>query len=838
MSCRPKTPMHIPMSHLEELSKLLDSSKTIAQLSTPKNLGVVDVGSLPGSTQLGLPAHHTLPTSPLFYKPFGACGTVTGSAHFVFHSASRKFFAVDCGLLQGEGDPAVNDVKHLPVQPKDLHALFLTHAHVDHIGNLLTWLRAGFRGKIYCTDVTSKLTVICLRDALNRQPVQDGDEALMELLPSLFVCPDRFSMAAYGRLYLVEGVEGLRYSFTPTSHLIGCVALRLMTAVNGQSHADIIFSGDIGPVIDAAAHGGLSPARQQPTSYSGLVVLEATYGDRDDRDPATLLGEERLKALAAVIKEAVSKGPNARLIVPAFSLGRTTDLLADIYLVLASMREAAGLAASDVPAVNIDSQLAAQYANVLGEAYSMRKGSGEFCWLNPHSRLVGLGGLPLLKRLLSASDEPMQKHDTPDGKIIVNWGGAIEGTGITIFIAGSGTSIHGRVCREIMLHAKNPQATVLLCGYCPETSLGARVREIVGHSLSERASLPPLSFRIADGPGGLHRFWTEPADAVKINLADLSAYYSGHADASSLLKYALGLGKPAELPMDFILVHGSNKARSAFARKLKAGLGEGRHVVREVHCPSANYPWFDVAEKKWCFEDLGELRSSMRINATEAMGPDVSAQDVAWAMARTLSFFFSVKMPLIAPSPEGVRFSVVGKLDEVRFGHSVHVVDLGLGRFDIRVDSQIGCRQSNEDFKASCFPWEAVVRPLDRLVELGYKPVGTEVEVQELIRAIRDPERRFPVLLVTKLGDDNTCAKFLSKSLMLGVGIVRLVTVQGRAVGRELGLDVQSGVGLFFDERPGSTPVHFSILHPLDSAPAFLACLNRLEDARRLDRGP
>ena len=68
---------------------------------------------------------------------------------------------------------------------------------------------------------------------------------------------------------------------------------------------------------------------------------------------------------------------------------------------------------------------------------------------------------------------------------------------------------------------------------------------------------------------------------------------------------------------------------------------------------------------------------------------------------------------------------------------------------------------------------------------------------------------------------------------MLESGIVRLVTGQGRIFGRDLGLDVHSGVGIFFDERPGSTPVQFSILHPLDSAPAFLACLNRLEDARR-----
>ena len=90
------------------------------------------------------------------------------------------------------------------------------------------------------------------------------------------------------------------------------------------------------------------------------------------------------------------------------------------------------------------------------------------------------------------------------------------------------------------------------------------------------------------------------------------------------------------------------------------------------------------------------------------------------------------------------------------------------------------------------------------------------------------------MLLVTKLGEDNTCAKFLSKFLMLESGIVRLVTGQGRIFGRDLGLDVHSGVGIFFDERPGSTPVQFSILNPLDSAPAFLACLNRLEDARRL----
>ena len=818
------------MSHLQTLSNLLDSSKTIAQMSTPKNLGVADVGSLPSSTQLGLPAHHTLPTSPLFYKPFGACGTVTGSAHFVFHSASGKCFAVDCGLLQGEGDQSVNAVESLPVPPSALHALFLTHAHVDHIGNLFAWLRAGFRGKIYCTDITSKLTVISLRDALNRQPVEEGDEALWDLLPTLFVCPDRDSAASHGRLYPVEGAEGLRYSLTPTSHLVGCVALRLMTTVKGQSHADIIFSGDIGPVTDAQAHGGLSLSRQLPMSYSGVVVLESTYGDRDDRDPATLRHEERLAALAAVIKEAVAQGPQARLIIPAFSLGRTTDLLADIYLVLASMRGATGLTGDDIPALNVESQLASQYADVLRDAYAEKKGSGEYAWLNPHARIVKLGGLPLLQRLLSATTEPRQEHDTQDGKVVVNWGDAIEGQGLTIVIAGSGTSLQGRVCREIMKHSKDPQATVLLCGYSPEQSLGSQLREIASCPLIERSELPPLSLRLADGKS----FWKEPADAVKINLADLSPYYSGHADSRSLMQYGLSLGKPLELPMDFILVHGSNKARSQFARKLKAGLGQGYNVAREVHCPSANYPWFDVAEKTWCFDDLGMLRSSMRVNVYQHLGDFASASVVAAAIARNLARHFKSYPPRVVDGSQDARFTVAGKIANARFSHEVHVVDLGHDDFDVRVDTHIGSCQSNDEFKSRCFPWEIAVGSIDAHVELGYKPVGKEDEVAELIRTIKDPQRTFPVLLVTKLGEDNTCAKFLSKFLMLESGIVRLVTGQGRIFGRDLGLDVHSGVGVFFDERPGSTPVQFSILHPLDSAPAFLACLNRLEDARRL----
>jgi hypothetical protein len=194
-------------------------------------------------------------------------------------------------------------------------------------------------------------------------------------------------------------------------------------------------------------------------------------------------------------------------------------------MVLATMREAAGLSAADVPAINVDSQLASQYADVLREAYAEKKGTGEYSWLNPHARIVKHGGIALLQRLLSATTEPKQDHEAQDGKVIVNWGKVVEGEGLTVVIAGSGTSIHGRVCREIMEHAKNPEAIVLLCGYCPEASMGGQLRAIASCSPAERETLPALSMRIRDARDGTPRFWEQPADAVEINLADLSAYY-------------------------------------------------------------------------------------------------------------------------------------------------------------------------------------------------------------------------------------------------------------------------------------------------------------------------
>jgi metallo-beta-lactamase family protein len=767
--------------------------------------------------------------SPLLYKPHGACGTVTGSVHFIHHTLSGKYFAIDCGLLQGEGESCDNEVNQLPVKPEDLHAIFLTHAHIDHVGNLLQWLRAGFRGKIYCTEITAELTKISLTDSLRHTVRREDDELdkMLELLPELFICPDIDSKAKYGHLYTIDGAPGLRYAFTPTSHLIGCVAIRFLTSGYGQTQTDIVFSGDIGPVIDAESHGGLAPTRQYPTTTSGVVVLESTYGDRDPRDLSTLQAEGRLKALAKVVSDCVKSGPNARLIIPAFSLGRTTDLLADLYLVLTEFRELTGIDKSKKPVINIDSRLAKDYALELRDAYSKQKGTGRYSWLNENSKIYKLGGLPLLRRLLSTDSEPCQQHTPTTGNLVVNWGPVRKGHDITIVIAGSGTTLHGKVCDEILKNAKNPQATVLVCGYCPEDSSGARLREILNEKdLVKRANMKPLRVPKLNRELRTTQQIEVAADALKINLVDLSQYYSGHAEADSIQQYVVNMNKPDNLALTLILVHGSDRARSKFSTKLEKILNGGA-----VHCPTAKHPWFDVHKKNWLFADLGELRSSIAIEVFDNSREGPSLKSVTKSVIYCLCRRFELSEPKIVEKNNQIKFLI--KEPRKKFNHKVLVRKIRKFDFCIEVDSSIGVCQTNDEFMLRCFPWESVSRTLNNQFELGYQPTASNEEVMALKKLIDDPSRDYPLLIVTKQGVDNDSAKFLAKSIMLQVGPVFLITREGRTRSREQGLAISPGEGLFYDEHPGTKPVAFSLINLLDKTPQIIECLNRLEDRQR-----
>jgi hypothetical protein len=322
------------------------------------------------------------------------------------------------------------------------------------------------------------------------------------------------------------------------------------------------------------------------------------------------------------------------------------------------------------------------------------------------------------------------------------------------------------------------------------------------------------------------------ADAVKINLADLSKYYSGHADSNSIRHFIENMKKPANMPLHIILVHGSDRARLMFSTKLNKIVGKG-----SVHCPSANYPWFDIENKVWLFSDLGELRSSVSLSTLDKNGEIPTTTYVAKRITHCLLKNYSDKgfelpMPRIQLENGEITFSIRGP--SKIFFHKVLIKKDHVSGFCIQVDSLLGDCQTNEEFKLRCFPWEAVVRTLNKNIQFGYNPSATLEEVAELKKLVEVQTRDYPVLIVTKLGEDNECAKFLAKSLMLNVGPVRLVTMQGRKLSRAQGLGISAGEGLFYDNHPGCTPIKFSILNPLDSAPAILAGQGDIMARRRI----
>ncbi|MEY3851600.1 MAG: hypothetical protein RI910_580, partial [Verrucomicrobiota bacterium] len=177
--------------------------------------------------------------SPLFYKPYGACGTVTGSVHFLYVASHEQYLVVDCGALQGETEgEGLYDPWAFPVAPSKVYALVITHAHHDHIGQLQKWLEAGFTGKIYCTQATSKLMAVRMNLELDEPLAADADEEARLLnLHGRMICPDASSDYAFGTYFPIEGLEGITMSFMPTAHLLGAVSVQIRADVPGRPKA-------------------------------------------------------------------------------------------------------------------------------------------------------------------------------------------------------------------------------------------------------------------------------------------------------------------------------------------------------------------------------------------------------------------------------------------------------------------------------------------------------------------------------------------------------------------------------------------------------------------------
>ena len=276
----------------------------------------------------------------------GGSGTVTGSKHLLTSGDTR--ILIDCGLFQGLKNLRELNWQRLDVSPRDIDAVVLTHAHLDHCGYLPRLILDGFRGKIYCTQATRDVAELILLDSAWLQE-KDADFANRKgfsrhkpALP-LYTVPDaERALKHFQPVALHSEVElpgGARLMLRRAGHILGATTAQI--DIGGQR---IVFSGDLGRYGDRVMH---DPETVPSADY---VVIESTYGNRrHDRSDA-------VKALGDVISRTVQRG--GTVVVPAFAVGRAQSLIHDLWL----LRQQGGL--NNVP-VFLDSPMATNATELL-----------------------------------------------------------------------------------------------------------------------------------------------------------------------------------------------------------------------------------------------------------------------------------------------------------------------------------------------------------------------------------------------------------------------------------------------------------------------------------------
>jgi metallo-beta-lactamase family protein len=453
----------------------------------------------------------------------GAAGEVTGSMLRI--DTRGGSLLVDCGLYQGRRAEAAQRNRQLPGLAIDADAAILTHAHIDHSGNLPTLVRAGFRGAIHTTPATFDLCTFMLRDCahlqeadaeyLNRKLADDPD--FVPIVPlyreaEVLVALERFIVIPYRHRF--EPVPGVTATFLDAGHILGAAQVVLDIAVPGGSRR-IVVSGDLG-------RRGLPILRdpEAPPRPVDQLVMESTYGNRRHGDVGSLREE-----VARVVRQTCDRG--GKIVIPAFAVGRTQEVL----YVLRELREAGRL--PRIP-VFVDSPLATDVTGVFrahpecydAETRRLIEGSGE---------LFSFDGLAFTR----TRDESMAINDV---------------TGPAIIIAGSGMAEGGRVLHHLRNLVEDDRNTIMIIGFMAQHTLGRRIAE----------RRPRV------------RIWgVERELHARVEILD---GFSAHADRDDLLRYVETCGGPS-LGRVF-LVHGEPDQQEPLRAELASRGVEARVPAR------------------------------------------------------------------------------------------------------------------------------------------------------------------------------------------------------------------------------------------------------------------
>lgn len=450
----------------------------------------------------------------------GAAQTVTGSMQLLEVNGARLL--LDCGLFQGPRREAFERNRNFPFNVKEIDAVILSHAHIDHSGNLPNLVKQGYEGPIYATSATNSLTKIMLRDSGHIQEMQAENVSFHNQAKGLppvdplyteqdasFVAP-LLKDIHYEQEF--EPIPGVTARLVDAGHILGSASMDLNLKEKGKS-TRLWFSGDIGrrnlPIIR-------DPVLPETAD---VLIMESTYGDKPHRDPEAAYVEMR-----DVILKTIQR--NGKVIIPAFAVGRTQELVYNLHRMVEEHR------LSGLP-IYVDSPLAVNASEIFRqhpECYDPEMLE------HIHSGHPALDFRPLT--YIKSLDESKSLNLRKDPMII---------------ISASGMAETGRVVHHIRWAIENPRNTIMIVSWQAPGTLGRRLAErehyvkILGETYPVRAQIATI--------GGL----------------------SAHAGQDLLVEYALKLKGKAR---DVFLIHGEPNHAEALMRVL------GEHNLPRVFYPT------------------------------------------------------------------------------------------------------------------------------------------------------------------------------------------------------------------------------------------------------------
>jgi metallo-beta-lactamase family protein len=459
----------------------------------------------------------------------GAARTVTGSQHLLLINGHK--ILLECGLYQGRRDESYRRNQNFLFDPDDLDALILSHAHIDHSGNLPNLIKNGFRGPIYATPATAHLANIMLMDSghiqevdadtINYKRAKRGEPPVEPLytMQDAAQVAQQFRSVSYDQPFEVS--PGVIASLVDAGHILGSAAIVLDIEENGRTPTRkrrLWYSGDIGRRDLPLIRDPVLPSR------ANIVMMECTYGDKPHDNPQLAVEE-----LRQAVTRTIQRG--GKVIIPSFAVGRTQDLVYDLHVMIEN-----GSIPHNVP-VYVDSPLAVNASDIFrAHPECFDEETNQFIAQGRHREVLGFDHLTYIRSVEESKALNMRKDPM-------------------IIISASGMAENGRIRHHLKYNIEDPRNTILIVSWMAPDTLGRRLAErqpqvtIFGEVYQLKAEVVTI--------GGL----------------------SAHAGQNFLVEYARST---RETLQQIILVHGEAKPAQALTEKLNA-IGINNVAFPDLH---------------------------------------------------------------------------------------------------------------------------------------------------------------------------------------------------------------------------------------------------------------